>query len=119
MSMENVENFGTEITVSLETKALERIKDLIAKNPILLFMKGNTLAPRCGFSANVVNILNSAQRPFATYDILKDNDLREALKDYANWPTYPQLYINSQFVGGNDIVTDMAQSGELSKLLSL
>lgn len=105
---------ATEITGELN----ERIKKVIASDKIVLFMKGNEFAPQCGFSANTVAILKSVGEKFSTFDILRDMDIRQGLKDYSNWPTFPQLYVNEQLIGGNDIITEMYQSGELKEHLS-
>jgi monothiol glutaredoxin len=93
-----------------------RITDLIQKNKVMLFMKGTRHIPACGFSNAVVQILKKEGVPFETYNILADPELRQGLKDYSNWQTYPQLYVDGKFVGGCDIVTEMHQSGELSTL---
>jgi len=98
--------------------ALDRIKDLISENQILLFMKGNAQAPMCGFSANSCAILKKHSIIFKTYDILKDPEIRNSIKEFSNWPTFPQLYINGELVGGNDILTEIAQSGELKNILT-
>jgi monothiol glutaredoxin len=94
-----------------------RITDLIQKNKVMLFMKGTKHIPACGFSNAVVQILKKEGVPFETYNILSDPDVRQALKEYSNWPTYPQLYVDGKFVGGCDIVTEMHQSGELTTML--
>ncbi len=95
-----------------------RIDELIKNNKVMLFMKGTKQIPACGFSNAVVQILKKEAVPFETYNILSDPELRQALKEYSSWPTYPQLYIGGKFVGGCDIVTELHQSGELSKELS-
>ena len=95
----------------------ETIEKMLKISDIFLFMKGTPQAPRCGFSANTVGILDSLGVSFNTFDILSDPDLRQAVKDYSNWPTYPQLYFKGQLVGGNDIIVEMFESGELAKLL--
>ena len=94
------------------------IKDQVTKNRVVLYMKGTPDFPQCGFSANAVGILRAcgAQEIF-TVNVLEEPEIRQGIKDYANWPTIPQLYINGEFVGGSDIVTEMYQSGELQKLL--
>lgn len=92
----------------------QRLKDLINSSPVFLFMKGSPEMPQCGFSANVVAILNHIQAEFKTFDILSDMDVRQGLKEYSNWPTYPQLYVKGQLMGGNDIITEMFESGELA-----
>jgi monothiol glutaredoxin len=94
-----------------------RISDLIQKNKVMLFMKGTKQFPACGFSNAVVQILKKEGVSFETYNILSDPDLRQALKEYSHWPTYPQLYVDGKFVGGCDIVTEMHQSGELATVL--
>ena len=110
---------GTPVTEKDKTGELnERIERLIASSPVFLFMKGSPEMPQCGFSANVVGILSSLQVPYKTFDILSDMDIRQGVKEYANWPTFPQLWIKGQLVGGNDIISEMHQVGELEKLLS-
>jgi monothiol glutaredoxin len=97
----------------------ERIDNLINQNKIMIFMKGTKLMPQCGFSYNVVQILNTLGVPFQTVDILADNDIRQGIKEYSNWPTIPQVYINGQFVGGSDIMIEMYQSGELQQMVEV
>lgn len=98
-------------------KKKEEIKQDIEKNSVILYMKGNKMAPQCGFSGQVVYILNHLGANFETRDVLQDPDLRQAIKEYSDWPTIPQLYINGEFIGGCDIVTELYESGELKKLL--
>ena len=81
-------------------------------------MKGNSDFPQCGFSANTVAILKHLNQNFTTYDILADMEVREGLKEFSQWPTYPQLYFNSKLIGGNDIITEMFESGELKELFN-
>ena len=96
----------------------ERIKQQVASHPVVLYMKGSPQFPQCGFSANAVRILNTlGVKYFFSVDVFQDAEIRQGIKDYANWPTIPQLYINGEFVGGSDIMTEMYQSGELQKLL--
>jgi monothiol glutaredoxin len=95
-----------------------RIENLLHGNKVMLFMKGTKQFPACGFSNAVVQILRKEGVPFETFNILADPELRQGLKEYSNWPTYPQLYVNGKFVGGCDIVTEMHQSGELARELS-
>lgn len=102
---------------SVTGELIDRIKSIIASDKIVLFMKGNANFPQCGFSANSVAILKHLQKPFSTFDILQDMDVRQGLKEYSNWPTFPQLYVNGQLVGGNDIITEMFEDGELQELL--
>jgi monothiol glutaredoxin len=94
-----------------------RIKTHIGTSPAVLFMKGTPDFPQCGFSAQAVAALRAAGADFHTVNIFEDPELREALKKFSNWPTYPQLYVNGELVGGCDIVLDMHRSGELKKLL--
>jgi monothiol glutaredoxin len=95
-----------------------RIEGLIQGNKVMLFMKGTRQFPACGFSNAVVQILKKEGVPFETHNILADGEIRQALKEYSNWPTYPQLYVGGKFVGGCDIVTELHQSGELTKELA-
>jgi monothiol glutaredoxin len=102
--------------MTLEEKKQEIDKD-VKNNKVVLFMKGTKEFPQCGFSARVVQILNQHGADFVTRDVLSDPELRDAIKQYSDWPTLPQLYINGEFVGGCDIVTEMAQKNELAPLL--
>ena len=97
----------------------ERFDNLVQQNKILVFMKGNKLMPQCGFSNNVVQILNTLGVPFETVDVLADSEIRQEIKEYSNWPTIPQVYINGQFVGGSDILIEMYQSGELQQMVEV
>ena len=97
---------------------LEYINDVIRTNKIVVFMKGDKIFPRCGFSATVVNILEELNVEFLDIDVLSDDALRQAIKEYSNWPTLPQLYINNEFIGGCDIVQELYYSGELLKLIN-
>lgn len=97
--------------------AQELIKQQVTSNPVVLYMKGTPQFPQCGFSANAVRILNAVGiKEFFSVDVLANPDIRQGIKDYANWPTIPQLYINGEFIGGSDIMTEMYQSGELQAL---
>jgi monothiol glutaredoxin len=95
-----------------------RIEDLLKANKVMLFMKGTRQFPACGFSNAVVQILKKEGVAFETFNILADPEIRQGLKEYSNWPTYPQLYVNGEFVGGCDIVTEMHQAGELADTLT-
>lgn len=95
----------------------ERIRTMLDANPVLLFMKGNPDFPQCGFSAQVAAALRACGVNFASFNIFEDPEIREGLKTYSNWPTYPQLYVNGELIGGCDIVVEMYHSGELKKLL--
>jgi monothiol glutaredoxin len=96
-----------------EVKA--RIDALVQTNKIMVFMKGNKLMPQCGFSNNVVQIINTLGVPFETCDVLADQEIRQGIKDYSNWPTIPQVYLNGEFLGGSDILIELYQSGELQQ----
>jgi len=96
----------------------ERIKQQVTGSPVVLYMKGTPQAPQCGFSALAVQVLTACGVPdFASFNVLADAEIRQGIKEYANWPTIPQLYVNGEFVGGSDIMREMYQSGELQKLL--
>ncbi|MBD0361918.1 MAG: Grx4 family monothiol glutaredoxin [Coleofasciculus sp. C3-bin4] len=97
----------------------ERIDNLVKQHKILVFMKGNKLMPQCGFSNNVVQILNTLGVPFDTVDILEDSELRQGIKEYSNWPTIPQVYIDGEFVGGSDVMIELYQKGELQQLVEV
>lgn len=97
----------------------DRIKSTIESHKIVLFMKGNKNFPQCGFSAQVIGLLKSNGAEFKDVNILADADLRTGLKEYSNWPTFPQLYVNGQLVGGCDIVLSLNESGELRSTLGL
>ena len=95
----------------------ERIEKLIAENPVVLFMKGTPQFPQCGFSGRVVQILDYLGAPVVGVNVLEDAEIRQGIKEFANWPTIPQLYIKGEFIGGADITTEMFQSGELAEAL--
>ncbi len=101
-----------------EPDTMKRIEKIINSNSVIVFMKGNAFFPQCGFSANTVGMLTQLKADFKTYDILQDPELRQAIKEYSNWPTFPQVYLKGKLIGGNDIVTEMYQSGDLAKVLS-
>ena len=95
------------------------IKDQVTKNPVVLYMKGSPDFPQCGFSANVVGILRACgMENFYSVNVLEDPDIRQGIKQYANWPTIPQLYVDGEFVGGSDILREMYENGELKKVLN-
>jgi monothiol glutaredoxin len=96
----------------------DKINNLISVNKVLLFMKGNPKFPQCGFSSSACQILDASGISYETIDVLQDPDIREGIKTFSNWPTIPQLYINKEFVGGADILKEMYESGELTKLTS-
>lgn len=95
----------------------DTIKEQLSENPILIYIKGTPQAPQCGFSAKTVQALMACGQKFAFVNILDNQELREALKTYSNWPTYPQLYVNGELVGGCDIIMEMYESGELEELV--
>jgi len=98
--------------------AQQTIKAQVTGHPVVLYMKGTPQFPQCGFSANAIQILKaSGVQELFTVNVLEDPDIRQGIKEYANWPTIPQLYIKGEFVGGSDILKEMYQSGELQKLL--
>ena len=99
--------------------AQDTIRETVTSHPVVLYMKGSPQFPQCGFSATATQLLKmSGATEIHTVDVLKDPDIREGIKQYANWPTIPQLYVNGEFVGGCDIMKEMYQSGELQKLLA-
>jgi len=96
----------------------QRIDGLVKGNKVMLFMKGNAQFPMCGFSGRAVQVLKACGvNDFQTFNVLEDDEVRQGIKEYANWPTIPQLYVNGEFVGGSDIMMEMYQSGELQQLL--
>ena len=94
-----------------------QIEKLLQTHPVFLFMKGTPEQPQCGFSARVVQILNFLKVKYQTFDVLTDNSIREGIKEYGNWPTIPQLYVNKELLGGCDIIQEQFQTGELEKSL--
>ena len=100
-----------------ESQVFDRIRDEIGKNDVLLFMKGTPVFPQCGFSAAVVEVLSELGVKFHGINILVDPELRDGIKQFSQWPTIPQLYVKGEFVGGCDIVREMAETGELEQLL--
>ena len=99
-----------------DNPAIEQIKKDIAENDVVLFMKGTPVAPMCGFSAAVVQLLTHLNVKFKGVNVLADGDVRQGIKDFSNWATIPQLYVKGEFIGGCDIVREMAQAGELQAL---
>lgn len=97
----------------------EKIDSLVTSNKILVFMKGTKLMPQCGFSNNVAQILNSLGAPYETIDVLADYDVRQGIKEYSNWPTIPQVYIDGEFVGGSDIMIELYQNGKLQEMVEV
>jgi monothiol glutaredoxin len=95
----------------------ERIKQQLESYPVLLYMKGTPDFPQCGFSAKTVSVLRAAGAKFAYINIFEDSEIREGLKAYSNWPTFPQLYVNGELIGGCDIAVELYESGELQQIL--
>lgn len=98
-------------------ETLTKIKEQIQSNPVLLYMKGTPQNPQCGFSARTVAALKACGEEFASINILENPDIRQELPKYANWPTFPQLYLNGELIGGCDIVLELYQNGELQKMI--
>ena len=96
----------------------QRIGELVGQHEILLFMKGSALFPQCGFSSRAVSILDHLGVTYETVDVLQDQDIRNGIKEYSDWPTVPQLYVKGEFVGGSDIMMEMFESGELKQLVA-
>jgi monothiol glutaredoxin len=101
-----------------ETDVNQRISEEVTSNDVVLFMKGTPVFPQCGFSATVVQVLSLMGVKFKCVDVLADNDIREGIKAYSNWPTIPQLYVKGEFLGGCDIIREMYESGELGDVLA-
>ena len=100
------------------TEVSDKIREQVTSDPVVLYMKGTPVFPMCGFSAAVVQILSQTGVKFQSYNVLDDADLRQGLKEFSNWPTFPQLYVNGELVGGCDIVREMHQSGELTEMFN-
>lgn len=115
---ENVSNIAETLPEEHTGDLKTRIESVISADKIVLLMKGNADFPQCGFSANTVAILKNLGVSFKTFDILKDMDIRQGVKEYSNWPTFPQLYFNNKLLGGNDIITEMFQTGDLKEVLN-
>jgi len=94
----------------------DQIRDTVVANDVVLFMKGTRVMPQCGFSSRVVNLLDYMNVDYRDIDVLADDGIRQGIKEYSDWPTIPQLYVRGEFVGGCDIITEMALSGELDSL---
>jgi monothiol glutaredoxin len=103
----------------MDSQVQQRIEGLVASSPVVVFMKGNKLMPQCGFSNNVVQILQSLGIPFETFDVLSDSDIRQGIKEFSDWPTIPQVYVKGEFIGGSDILIEMYNSGELREKLEV
>src|SRR5436190_21099498 len=101
----------------MSTPTHDRIAKDLAENPVVLFMKGTPVFPQCGFSAAVVQILSELGVKFKGIDVLTDPEIRQGIKEFSSWPTIPQLYVKGEFIGGCDIIREMAETGELKELL--
>ena len=112
----NVPGDGSE--QELDPIVREKLQEVINQNKILLFMKGDKNMPQCGFSSRVAGILNFLQVNFKDVNVLEDDEIRQGIKDFSDWPTIPQLYVKSAFIGGSDIITEMTMSGELDQLFT-
>lgn len=95
-----------------------KIQETVSNNDVVLYMKGSKDFPQCGFSATVSHILNTMNIDFLDIDVLRDPEIRQGIKDFSDWPTVPQLYVKGEFIGGCDIIKEMAQSGELQKVFA-
>lgn len=103
----------------MDASTQQRIETLISGSPVVVFMKGTKLMPQCGFSNNVVQILNALGVPFDTFDVLSDPEIRQGIKEFSDWPTIPQVYVRGEFLGGSDILIEMYNSGELREKLEV
>ena len=103
----------------MDNQTKDKIQKLIDSSPVMVFMKGTKLMPQCGFSNNVVQILNALGIEFTTYDVLSDIEIREGIKQFSNWPTIPQVYLKGEFLGGSDILIEMYNSGELKEKIEI
>ena len=103
------------MTPEVQTK----IEQLVKENKIMVFMKGTKLMPQCGFSNNAVQILNTLGVPYETFDVLDDYEVRQGIKEYSNWPTIPQVYINGEFIGGSDILVELYQTNKLQETVEI
>jgi len=112
-------NPGTPLESNLYAgeKLNSRLEKIINSDKVVAFVKGTPDFPQCGFSANTMGILNTLGVPYKTFDILTDESVRQGLKSYSNWPTFPQVYINGKLIGGNDIISELYQDGELQELV--
>ena len=101
----------------MEETTRKRIEDLVGSNKVFLFMKGTPDFPQCGFSMRAVSIVRALGTEFGSFDVLSDMEVRQGIKEFANWPTIPQLYVDGKFVGGSDIMMEMWEAGELEELI--
>ena len=106
------------VETDVSSDPMARIQKMVAAAPMFVFIKGTPQRPMCGFSANTVAVLDSLDVPYQTFDILSDEAIRSAAKEFAGWPTFPQVFLRGEFIGGNDIVTEMHASGELQAMVA-
>lgn len=119
MSLNNLHNSDNNNSISADmASTIEKIKQQISSHSIIIYMKGSPDLPQCGFSARAVKCLQACNVPFGHVDVLENPDIRQALPKYADWPTFPQLYVKGELIGGSDIVLEMYEQGELQSLLS-
>ena len=109
----------SEGSASQDSAPEARISKMVEDNPVFLFMKGSPEAPQCGFSYRVIQVLNSWNVPFQSFNVLSDEGIRQGIKDFSNWPTIPQVYVKGEFIGGSDILIEMYNSGELREKLEI
>ena len=102
----------------MDPNTKKKIETIVNENEVVLFMKGTSSMPQCGFSSRVAGILNFLEIEFKDINVLQDDSIRQGIKDFSEWPTIPQLYVNQEFIGGSDIITEMTMSGELDQLLA-
>jgi len=102
----------------MEAPTKQRIEEMVTGSKVFLFMKGSPDFPQCGFSMRAVSIVRALGTDFGSFDVLSDSEIRQGIKEYANWPTIPQLYIDGKFVGGSDIVMEMWEGGELEQMVA-
>lgn len=102
----------------MDPKTKTQIETIVNDNDVVLFMKGTANMPQCGFSSRIAGILNFLEVKYKDINVLQDDSIRQGIKDYSEWPTIPQLYVNQDFIGGSDIITEMTMSGELDQLFS-
>ncbi len=107
------------LLINMTPELKQRLDDIVNNSQVVVFMKGTKLMPQCGFSNNVVQILNTLGIPFETVDVLSDYDIRQGIKEYSNWPTIPQVYVNGEFIGGSDILIELYQTGELQQMIEV
>jgi monothiol glutaredoxin len=116
-AQEPVQAFGRPITDSDPSEdATQRIQSMVESSEIFLLIKGTPQRPQCGFSANTVAIIESLGVPYTTFDVLSDESIRTAAKEFSTWPTFPQIYLKGEFIGGNDILMEMYDAGELQEM---